>query len=158
MPAVPQSTDVVLISRAPLAITNPAVTGISPACTSLRQMASRDRCHSLKAANVSTEDGPATPSVVTSAPGSAATHQPISVTTSIFGPGAACASANSEANSCALIQPCTSTAWRCISGSNELVPPNASSDSCANTAARLATVAAPLMGERPTLTEWRQRP
>ena len=58
---------------------------------------------------VSMDEGPATPSVVTSAPGSAATCQPISVTTSMFGPGAACARAKSAANSCAVIQEWTST-------------------------------------------------
>ena len=64
-------------------------------------------------------------------PAGPATFQPISAVTSTFGPGAACATANSCVNSAALIQPCTSTTTRCISGITEGMPPIDTSDSSA---------------------------
>ena len=45
--AVPHSIDVVRINKAAVAMIRPAVTGISPACMSRRQLASRNRCHTV---------------------------------------------------------------------------------------------------------------
>src|SRR5260221_14738731 len=50
------------------------------------------------------------------------------LTTRIFGPGAAWASANRSANCAPLIHPCTSTTPRCISGSTVIAPPTAISE------------------------------
>ena len=79
--------------------------------------------------------------VTTTAPGTPATRNPISVATIRFGPGAACASPNSAVKSAAVIHPCTSTTWRCISGITVCPPPNASSDNCANSTNNAASVA-----------------
>ena len=46
----------------------------------------------------------------------------------MFGPGAACAIANRSANCRSVIQPETSTAWRCISGTTAIAPPIANSE------------------------------
>ena len=56
------------------------------------------------------------------------TCQPNSPTTSTFGPGAACARAKRRAKSASLIQPCTSTTMRCISGSTAMPPPTETSE------------------------------
>jgi hypothetical protein len=58
---------------------------------------------------VSSDDGAHSDNVATSAPGRPATRQPISVAISMFGPGAACARANKDANSPAVIHGCTCT-------------------------------------------------
>src|SRR5271155_1514487 len=54
-----------------------------------------------------------------------------------FGPGVSCASAKVSANCRSVSQCCTSTEKRCISGTAELPPPMANSDS---TAKKLASV------------------
>src|ERR1019366_1701177 len=97
------AADVVRSSSAAPAMISPAVTGTNPACTVARQGALRNRYHKPTVTKVSTEDGPHIPAVATSAPASPATRQPTRVATCMFGPGAACASAKSAANSCALI-------------------------------------------------------
>ena len=129
--AVVQSMVVLAISSAALAMISPAVTGCNPACAALRHAASLNRYQTSETRYVSTEDGPAIAPVVTNAPQNPPTRHPTRLTTIMFGPGAAWANANSAANCCAVIQWCTSTTWRCISGITPLAPPNASSESCA---------------------------
>ncbi len=97
--AADQSTAVLRISSAALAMISPAVTGCSPACSAFRQGASLNRYHTPLTSNVRIEDGAAIAAVVTSAPQNPATRQPTRLTTIRFGPGAACASAYSAANS-----------------------------------------------------------
>jgi hypothetical protein len=66
--------------------------------------------------------------VATSAPMTPATWYPMRATMMTFGPGVTCAIANMSVNCRAVIQPSTSTAMRCISGTAELAPPMANSD------------------------------
>src|ERR1700744_303622 len=87
-----------------LAATSPAVTGTSPFCAMLRHGRSLKRSHACNASAVTSDDGPNFATDVTSTPAQPATCQPTSVTTIMFGPGAACASANSALNSLAGIQ------------------------------------------------------
>ena len=58
--AAVQSTVVPRISKAALAMINPAVTGCSPACSALRQLASLKRYHAPLTRKVRMEDGAAT--------------------------------------------------------------------------------------------------
>ena len=97
--AAVQSTVVLWISNAALAMISPAVTGCSPACIAFRHLASLKRYHTPLTSKVSTEDGAATAPVVTRAPQNPPTRQPTRLTTIMFGPGAACARAYSAANS-----------------------------------------------------------
>src|ERR1700691_2155735 len=57
-----------------------------------------------------------------------------------FGPGVSCASAKVSANWRSLSQCCTSTEKRCISGTAELPPPIANSDSTAKKLASVSSV------------------
>src|SRR6185437_341407 len=98
-PAV-QSTVVLTISSAALAMISPAVTGFSPFWIALRHSASLKRYQTPATSNVRMDDGSSTEPVVTSAPATPATRQPTRLTTIMFGPGAACASAYSAAKSC----------------------------------------------------------
>lgn len=119
--------DASVISAA-LAATRPTVIGKMPAWITPRQGRSLKRSHRPSAMMVMRDDGPNLASVVTSMPAQPATCQPTSVTTIRLGPGAACPRANRAEKSAAVIQPCTSTTWRCISGRMVLPPPNASTD------------------------------
>src|SRR3954454_3026410 len=89
---------------AALAATMPAVTGIKPDCAWRRHGRSLKRSHACSATIVTSDDGPNFATDVTSIPAQPATCQPTSVTIIRFGPGAACASANSALNSLAGIQ------------------------------------------------------
>jgi hypothetical protein len=55
----------------------------------------------------------------------------------MFGPGAACASANDALNCCAVIQWWISTTCRCISGRIVLPPPNDRRDSSKKSTAKV---------------------
>ena len=87
-----------------------------PAWITPRQGRSLKRSHRPRAMMVMRDDGPNLASVVTSMPAQPATCQPTSVTTIRLGPGAAWPRANSAEKSAAVIQPCTSTTWRCDFG------------------------------------------
>src|SRR6267154_2560847 len=116
------------VMRYPPASIRPTVTGTRPSSTDARRRAPRKRCQILETAKVSTHEGPHTAAVATTAPARPATFQPMRLTTRIFGPGAAWASAKSSANCAPLIHPCTSTTLRCISGSTVIAPPTAISE------------------------------
>ena len=82
-------------------------------------------------------DGSSVPTIVAATPASPATFQPITATNSTFGPGAAWAMATDAVNCASLIQPCSPTTKRCMSGAVVMAPPMASSDSmpkCRNSA------------------------
>ncbi len=87
------SRAVVRTSSAAPAITSPAVIGMIPACTTARQGRSRQRCQKPAQTKVSAEEGAHSAPVAVSAPATPPTRRPISAETSMFGPGAACASA-----------------------------------------------------------------
>ena len=132
-------------SAAPAA-TSPAVTGTSPACTARRHDACRNRSQTRSATPVTMEDGPNIATVATSAPQKPPTRQPRSVTTIMFGPGAAWARPKSALNCAAVIHPCASTTRRCISGRTVGPPPKASSDSSAKSSASARSGAAVTTG------------
>src|SRR6266568_3431401 len=116
------------VMRYPPASISPTVTGTRPASTATRHGAWRKRRQICETPKVSRHEGPHTAAVATRAPASPATFQPIRLTTRMFGPGEAWASAKRSANCAPLIQPWTSTTLRCISGSTVTAPPTASSD------------------------------